>query len=270
MTTGQFGPSLSFSPIARQYDARYEIPVAQLMTCYERLRASEILPRRGVILDAGCGTGQMSLPLAEIGYEVRGYDISPEMIEVARSKVGAGLSARYDVADVRALPEASGAVDTVIVCKLFIHVSDWENAARELLRVLRPGGSLVLLNDAIALENSVRTFFGQQADAAGFTDRFVGLRPGRRKDLVALLEANECTEVRLDGAELSWSRKVSFGTIIEQFRDRLFAEFWLMPVAKYDAILAETTQWVDSLPLGRDTVETIVPSLHVQVFRKHG
>jgi SAM-dependent methyltransferase len=270
MTADRFGPSLSFSPIAHRYDARYEIPAAHLMACYERLRASGVLPARGVVLDAGCGTGQMSLPLAQMGYDVRGYDISPEMIDVARAKVGAGLAVRYAVADVRALPEAAAAVDAIVVCKLFIHVGDWENAARELLRVLRPGGCLVLLNDAIALENGVRTYFGRQADDAGFTDRFVGLRPGRRKDLVALLEASGCTEMRVDGAEQSWSREVSFGTIIEQFRERLFAEFWLMPAASYDAILAETTQWVDSLPRGRSTVETVTPRLHVQAFRKQG
>jgi SAM-dependent methyltransferase len=270
MKGDQFGPSLSFAPIAQQYDARYEIPVAHLVACYERLRTAGILPSEGVVLDAGCGTGQMSLPLAKMGYEVRGYDISEEMIEVARSKVGAGLKVRYDVADVRALPEASGAFDAVVVCKLFIHVSDWENAARELLRVLRPGGSLVLLNDAIALENSVRAYFGRQADEAGFTDRFVGLRPGRRQDLVALLEANGCAEVRVDGGEQSWSRELSYGTIIEQFRERLFAEFWLMPVATYDVILVETARWVDSLPQGRNTIEAISPRLGVQVFRKQG
>jgi hypothetical protein len=74
----------------------------------------------------------------------------------------------------------------------------------------------------------------------------------------------------VDGDEQSWSRELSYGTIIEQFRERLFAEFWLMPVATYDAILAETARWVDSLPQGRNTVETLSPRLNVQVFRKQG
>src|SRR4051794_33030074 len=170
MTTESFGPSLSFSLIAEQYDARYHIPNDQLLACFQRLRTQGVLPTRGVLLDAGCGTGQMSLPLAGLGYEVRGYDISPEMITVARSKVQAGHHASYNVADVRSLPEPDSAVDGIVACKLFVHVSDWRGAVVELLRVLRPGACLLLLNDAIALENSVRSFFGQKADEAGHTD----------------------------------------------------------------------------------------------------
>jgi len=79
------------------------------------------------------------------------------MIAAARSKVSSGMRAQYDVADARALPEADNAVDAVIACKLLVHISDWRNAVLEILRVLKPGGCFVQLNDAIALENTVRT-----------------------------------------------------------------------------------------------------------------
>lgn len=70
MSQHAFAPTLSFSPIAFQYDERYQIPVNMLDACYRRLIDYSILPL-GVILDAGCGTGQMSLPLAESGFEIR-------------------------------------------------------------------------------------------------------------------------------------------------------------------------------------------------------
>jgi SAM-dependent methyltransferase len=268
MTTEPFGPSLSFSPIAEQYDARYQIPNEQLIACFERLRAHDVLPGHGVLLDAGCGTGQMSLPLAELGYEVRGYDISPEMIAVARSKVRPGLRATYNASDVRSLPESDEAFDGIVVCKLFVHISDWRNAVVELLRVLKPGACLVLLNDAIALENSVRSFFGQRADDAGHSDRFVGLHPARRSELTLFLLESGCTEISVDAGQQTWSRELTYGAILDQFRQRLFAEFWLMPESDYDRVLEETSQWVDTLPQGRDTLDTISAQLYVQVFRK--
>jgi len=268
MTTEPFGRSLSYSPIAEQYDARYQIPNDRLLACFQRLRTQGVLPAQGVLLDAGCGTGQMSLPLAELGYQVRGYDISPEMIMVARAKVRAGMRATYNAADVRSLPEPDSAVDGIVACKLFVHVSDWRKAVVELLRVLRPGACLVLLNDAIALENSVRFFFGQRADEAGYTDRFVGLHPARQSELAAFLVESGCTEVSVDSGDQRWSRELTFRTILDQFRQRLFAEFWLIPKNDYDAILAETSQWVDTLPEGRDTVDAISARLYAQAFRK--
>jgi hypothetical protein len=166
------------------------------------------------------------------------------------------------------LPEEDDSVEGVIACKLFVHISDWSSAATELLRVLRPRRCLVLLNDAVALENSVRSFFGHRADEAGYRARFVGLHPARVDDLTNYLEKNGCLEVPMDSGSQSWTRQLSFGAILEQFQQRLFAEFWLLPRPVYDDILAETSEWVDSLPEGRRTTETISAHLHVRAFRK--
>ena len=269
MTTERFGPSLSFSPIAEQYDARYQIPIDKLLTCFESLRRRGVLPAAGVLLDAGVrdGTDVASARRTRL-HGARLYDISPEMITVARSKVPSGVRATYDTADVRSLPEPDDAVDGIVACKLFVHISDWRSAVVELLRVLKPGACLVLLNDAVALENSVRSFFGQKADEAGHTDRFVGLHPARRDDLTEFLVESGCTEIKVDSGDQRWSRELTFGNILDQFHQRLFAEFWLMPQSDYDRILMETSQWVDALPEGRDTVDTISAQLYVQAFRK--
>ena len=96
----------NFSPIADRYDATREIPSAQLGACYERLVRQGLLPVEGTIVDAGCGTGQISLTLAELGYEVRGYDVSATMVKIAQAKCRAEWKASYAVADVRSLPES--------------------------------------------------------------------------------------------------------------------------------------------------------------------
>jgi SAM-dependent methyltransferase len=70
-------------------------------------------------LDAGCGTGQVSLPLAARGYDVRGIDISKEMTMLAQAKVRSTWKADYSVADVRSIPAEENSFDAAVVSKLF-------------------------------------------------------------------------------------------------------------------------------------------------------
>jgi len=262
------GKTSNFSPIADRYDATREIPSAQLGACYERLVRQGLLPVAGTIIDAGCGTGQISLMLAELGYEVRGYDVSAAMIRIAQAKCRVELKARYAVADVRSLPESDGTCDAVVLSKLLQHVEDWQSACRELLRVLRPGGCLIELNDRGAFGNSVRKHFARCADASERTQRYLGLDPHDREPLTAFLMAQGCEAVSVDTTDLKWEKAISYGEALDQLQERLFAEFWYLPNAAYDRILADTAHWVDSQPEGRSRIEVLAPYLSLQVFRK--
>jgi ubiquinone/menaquinone biosynthesis C-methylase UbiE len=258
----------NFSPIAGRYDATREIPSAQLRACYERLVRLGLLPAEGTIMDAGCGTGQISLTLAELGYEVRGYDVSEAMVAIAQAKCRAEWKACYGVADVRSLPEPDGTCDAVVLSKLLQHVEDWQSACRELLRVLRPGGCVIELNDRGAFGNSVRKHFARCADALGRMQRYVGLDPHDREPLRAFLVAQGCEAVSVDTTDLSWKKAISYGEALDQLQERLFAEFWYLPDDAYECILADTAHWVDGQPEGRRKIELLAPYLSLQVFRK--
>jgi ubiquinone/menaquinone biosynthesis C-methylase UbiE len=258
----------NFSPIADRYDATREMPSVQLGACYERLVRQGVLPAQGTIIDAGCGTGQVSLMLAELGYEVRGYDVSATMVGIAQAKCRPEWNAHYAVADVRSLPEPDGVGDAVVVSKLFQHVQDWQGACRELLRVLRSGGCFIELNDRGAFGNAVRRHFAECADASGHRQRYVGLDPHDRGALVAFLLAHGCEEIAVDTTDLKWKKAISHGEALDQLQERLFAEFWYLPNDAYERILADTAHWVDGQPEGRDKIEILSPYLSLQVFRK--
>lgn len=268
MPKSDAGKTSNFSPIADRYDATREIPSTQLRACYERLARQGLLPAGGTIIDAGCGTGQISLMLAELGYQVRGYDISATMAKIAQAKCRAEWNARYAVADVRSLPESDGVCDAVVLSKLFQHVEDWQSACRELLRVLRPGGCFIELNDRGAFGNPVRKHFASCADALGRTQRYLGLDPHDRDLLVTFLVAQGCEAVSVDTTDLKWKKAISYGEALDQLQQRLFAEFWYLPHDAYERILADTTRWVDAQPEGRSKVEILAPYLSLQVFRK--
>ena len=95
----------------------------------------------GVALDAACGTGRHAEYLASLGHAVIGVDSSPEMLARARAKVPDGT---FHEADLHELPLVDGSVDLVVCAIALSHVPDLERALAELVRVLRPGGHLVL------------------------------------------------------------------------------------------------------------------------------
>lgn len=125
------------------------------------------------VLDAGCGTGEHTLLLAERGHDVLGVDFSAGAIALARGRAETrGVAAEFAVADVFALESTlDGAFDTVLDSALF-HVFDAADRRRYadvLHRVTRPGGAVYVL----ALAESDGRSFGPSVPDTAFRDAFV-------------------------------------------------------------------------------------------------
>jgi SAM-dependent methyltransferase len=102
----------------------------------------------GLLLDAGCGTGENSLLAASRGADVVGIDLSPTAIARAREKASErGLAVRFEVADGLDLERLAFTVDTVIDSGVF-HVFNDDDRARyvaSLAAALKPGGVCYLM-----------------------------------------------------------------------------------------------------------------------------
>lgn len=95
------------------------------------------------VLDAACGPGLYAHELVNRGAHVIGFDQSPRMIELSRQRVPAAEFRVHDLNDpLDWMPEHS--VDLVLLALAIEYVDDRVAALRELHRVLRPGGTLVL------------------------------------------------------------------------------------------------------------------------------
>ncbi|GLU48427.1 SIP domain-containing protein [Nocardiopsis ansamitocini] len=125
----------------------------------------------GAVLDAGCGTGEHTIHLARIGYDVRGIDSSRPAIEQARTGAAEqGVEARFAVADALELGDAP-CYDTVVDSALFHVFSAGDRAryTRSLRRVCRPGAlvHVLALSDVgqgpwpTVGEAAIREAFGQ-------------------------------------------------------------------------------------------------------------
>ena len=97
-----------------------------------------------VVADVGSGTGFMAIGLAPLVREVVCLDNSPEMLEVARRNLTEASNVRFELADGYCLPLADGNVDAVFANMYLHHAPDPLTSIREMVRVLRPGGMLVI------------------------------------------------------------------------------------------------------------------------------
>jgi len=99
------------------------------------------------VLDVAAGTGNAAIPAARRGARVVASDLTPELLEAGRQRAEAeDLSLEWRQADAEALPFGDGEFDAVLSCVGVMFAPHHQAVADELVRVLRPGGTLALLS----------------------------------------------------------------------------------------------------------------------------
>jgi SAM-dependent methyltransferase len=106
-----------------------------------------------LVADLACGTGTMSVLMAELGHRVRGIDLSAEMVRLARAKAAPFGSAieveQGDAGDPLLVP---GSFDVVFARHILWTLPDPVGALRRWATLLRPGGRMVLVEGRWGLE----------------------------------------------------------------------------------------------------------------------
>jgi SAM-dependent methyltransferase len=159
------------------------------------------VPPRGRIVDAGCGVGRDALAFARRGHDVVAFDASPEMVRLARVRVGHRAVVRLmrfeDVAWHQAF-------DAVWACASLLHVppAAFPEVARRLADALRPGGAWYMSFKLGAGERVAggRTFVDHTAET---------LRTALRDLPVDLCEAWMSTDVRPGRESERWLNGIS-------------------------------------------------------------
>ncbi len=103
------------------------------------------LPAKTTLLDVGCGIGGSSRILAkDYDFDVTAVTISPEQVKRAQELTPEGINAKFKVDDAMALSFPDASFDVVWSVEAGPHMPDKAVFAQELLRVLKPGGLLVV------------------------------------------------------------------------------------------------------------------------------
>lgn len=126
------------------------------------------------VLELACGTGEVTGVLLSLGHEVTAIDFSEAMLAVARKKHAGKPRLRFFLADAENTMEPDGAYDAVVCRHLVWTLTDPRAALADWLRVLKPGGRLLVFDGDWAKP----TPLGRAASVLiGLIDRFAGVDP---------------------------------------------------------------------------------------------
>lgn len=156
-----------FDSIAKDYDSLNHLLSLGIDKTWRRRALRHIVdksrPQR--ILDIACGTGDFSIAIAKKmhpGSSVTGLDLSEGMLKVMEGKVAAaGLGDRIkaEQGNVEKMPFADASFDCVTIAFGIRNFEHREAALREILRVLKPCGRLVILELSIPANPVIRAFY---------------------------------------------------------------------------------------------------------------
>ena len=138
-----------YDKVAENYDEECKYPFMKEL--YDKITWRYIepfLPEKGLVLDAGGGTGKWSIPIAEKGLRVILYDMSPKMLEVAERRIrekNLQNLIQTKLGDICEIDFPDNFFDFILAENDPIsYCSDPKKAVRELSRVLKPGAICVL------------------------------------------------------------------------------------------------------------------------------
>jgi demethylmenaquinone methyltransferase/2-methoxy-6-polyprenyl-1,4-benzoquinol methylase len=153
-----------FDRVAARYDLANDVLSLGQDRAWRKLVVEAVLPRPGqLILDLAAGTGTSSEPFAQAGATVVPTDLSLGMLQVGKARKP-DLS--FVAADALQLPYADASFDAVTISFGLRNVEDTAAALEEMLRVTRPGGTLVVCEFSTPTWRAFRAVYANYLVAA--------------------------------------------------------------------------------------------------------
>lgn len=186
--------------VTRRYDRMawlYDVYDAPMEWMGTRRRRGRLLSQAtGRVLEVGVGTGK-NLPHYARGTDLTGVDVSAPMLARAEHKrERLGLDVALQQADVTALPYHDNSFDTSVATSVFCSVADPVAGLRELGRVTKPEGRILLL-EHVRPRNRL---LGRLADVATIvTRRLFGFRANRRTEENVIAAGLDIEHLRREG-----------------------------------------------------------------------
>lgn len=137
-----------FDSIAPSYDKLNHTLSLNIDKLWRKRAVKRLMQRQPeTVLDLACGTGDSSIALAKAGARrVLGIDISEGMLRIAQEKVAkTGHNISFQTGDAANLPLEDASIDAVMIAFGIRNFENRSECLKEILRVLRPGGSLHIL-----------------------------------------------------------------------------------------------------------------------------
>ncbi len=217
--------SLSFDGLTALYDQTRTFDPLCLGKALDWLEDHFPPTQSRTILEPGIGTGRIALPLMERGYRVTGLDISEEMLSVcAAQSQQSGYSDRLRClrADATRLPFSEREFDLCMAVHLFYFIPEWRRALREMLRVLKPGGVLILLHTGFGAEvPHLNTRYRELAQNQDYDFSVYGVRS--TTEVVDYATSLGCTSERIEEQSWKWVARLRQRDALDYLASRTYS-----------------------------------------------
>ena len=172
----------------------WESPAGKLRWARRVKMLSSHLKAGMTVLELGCGTGSFTRELARSGAEIVAIDVSPELLEIAKSNCSAA-NVRFQFQNAYSLSYSEAVFDSVVGSSVLHHL-EIEEALRDVYRVLKPEGTIYftepnMLNPQIAIQKNIPWIKQKLGDSPDETAFF-------RWPLRRLLERAGYRDIRVD------------------------------------------------------------------------
>lgn len=217
------------------------------------------------LLELGCGTGRISIPLLERGLNLIGCDLSSPMLKRFQEKFPA---VRIAQANATMLPFPTAGFDAALTVHVLHLIPAWREVLREIRRVLAPGG--VYLNvktwesTGASIREQIRTFWRGWLSANGVDAGPVGVR--NHDEFLQEIHSAGATVTEVE--VLRFSRSFNLAEDLERFGSRVYSETWDIPDAIFDSSIKELRAWAmhEYGSLDREVIDEVRFVIHVARF----
>jgi ubiquinone/menaquinone biosynthesis C-methylase UbiE len=260
--------SISFDPVADRYDDTRGYPDDVPQRIAAGMMRVAPLAAGTSLLEIGIGTGRIALPLLRAGVNITGVDISALMVNRLRAKLAQEQAAEsahawgtltIEMADMTALPFADDSFDAAVGVHVLHLVPEWRKALNETLRVIRPGGALLI---------------GQDVHGGGYPHAII---QDQWRDIVARLGHPPVTvgapgfqaivdELKLRGLSVSietlatWEVQQTPRSALDYIASRTWSRTWPVPDDVFAESIRQVTEWTERQYRGK--LETPQTSPH--------
>jgi ubiquinone/menaquinone biosynthesis C-methylase UbiE len=137
--------------VAENYDFGRPLDEQVILKLFYKLQESTAFSDNSAFLDAGCGTGRITVPLAKHfpNFHFIGVDISEEMLTILKDNLKSQSINNYTVVrgDLLRLDFNNDSFHIVLISSVLHSIEDWKKAIDEIIRVTKPDGYLLLISE---------------------------------------------------------------------------------------------------------------------------
>ena len=236
--------SLCFDGLSAHYDkTRASDPL-----CFESALdwiASRFGPHLfNAVIEPGVGTGRIAIPLLKRGYSVTGIDISTQMLRLCTANAPQNAPLTCIVGDATNLPFPPGSFDLAVAAHLFYFIPNWRKAVQEILRVLRPGGALIMMSTGFGAEvPEMNDRYKALASQRGYI--FPSYGASSTSEVAEYARSIGCVTERIELPDWKWTNSILAVTALDHLRNRAYSFLRQVPPDLHNAVLAEMVSEYD-------------------------